>query len=126
MNKKISSIKLFLEEVIIPHIYHFGNCNRTSGVKLKFGVFFCFLLCLSPRAMLHQGKRHLTNCQMNSVGELVETILSRINIADTNELEEAVEFWKGASGGASLPDDPSRQKGWDPPIGKKNWNNILL
>ena len=28
---------------------------------------------------------------MNSVGELVGTILSRINIADTNELAEAVE-----------------------------------
>ena len=28
---------------------------------------------------------------MNTVGELVETILARINIADTNELAEAVE-----------------------------------
>ena len=42
---------------------------------------------------------------MNSVGELVETILSRINIADTNELAEAVESWRRASGGAPLPDD---------------------
>ena len=47
---------------------------------------------------------------MNSVGELVETILSRINIADTNELAEAVESWRGVSGGAPLPDDLSRQK----------------
>ena len=52
---------------------------------------------------------------MNSVGELVETILSRISIADTNELVEAVESWKGAIGGASLPDDPS-QNAWDLPI----------
>ena len=44
---------------------------------------------------------------MNSVGELVETILSRINIADTNELAQAVETWRGASG---------RQKAWDLPI----------
>ena len=58
---------------------------------------------------------------MNSVGELVETILYRINIADTNELAEVVESWKGASGGASLPDDPRRQKAWDLPIVKKNW-----
>ena len=29
------------------------------------------------------------------MGELVETILSRINIADTNELAEAVESWRG-------------------------------
>ena len=53
---------------------------------------------------------------MNSVGELVETILSRINIADTNEL---VESWRGPSGGASLPDDPTRQKSWDHPIVKR-------
>ena len=57
---------------------------------------------------------------MNSVGELVETILSRINVADTNELAEAVESWRGASGGASLPDDPRRQKAWNLPIVRKN------
>ena len=34
---------------------------------------------------------------MNSVRELVETIFSRINIANTNELAEAVEPWRGAS-----------------------------
>ena len=46
---------------------------------------------------------------MKSVGELVETILSRINVADINELAEAVESWRGAIGGAaSLPDDPRR------------------
>ena len=44
---------------------------------------------------------------INSVGELVETILSRMNIADTNELAEAVVSWRGASGGALLRDDPS-------------------
>ena len=59
------------------------------------------------------------------VGELVETILSRINIADTNELAEAVESWKGASGGAALPDDPRRQKAWDLLIVKRNWDNML-
>ena len=32
---------------------------------------------------------------MNSVAKLVETILSRINIADSNELAEAVESWRG-------------------------------
>ena len=64
---------------------------------------------------------------MNSVGELVETILSRINIADSNELAEAVESWRGASGGASLklPDDLSRQKAWDLPIAERNWENML-
>ena len=63
---------------------------------------------------------------MNSVGELVVTILSRINRADINELAEAVESWRGASGGASLPDDLKRQKAWDLPIVKRNWDNILL
>ena len=58
---------------------------------------------------------------MNSMGELVATILSRINIADTNELAEAVESWRRASGGAFLPDDPR-----DLPIVKKNWNDMLL
>ena len=46
---------------------------------------------------------------MNSVGELMETILSRISIADTNELAKAVASWRGASGGASLIDDLRRQ-----------------
>ena len=62
---------------------------------------------------------------MNSVSELVETILSRINIADTNELAEAVESWRGTRGGASLPDDLSRQKAWDLPIVKRNLENML-
>ena len=44
---------------------------------------------------------------MNSVGEFVETMLSRINIAETNEL---VESWRGASGVAGLPDDLNRQR----------------
>ena len=38
---------------------------------------------------------------MNSVGELVETIFSRANIAGTNKFAEAVEFWRGASGSRS-------------------------
>ena len=62
---------------------------------------------------------------MNSVGELVETILSRINIADTDELAETVESWTGASDDAPLPDDPSRQKAWDLPIVERNWENLL-
>ena len=64
---------------------------------------------------------------MNSVGEgeLVETILSRINIADTNELAEAVESSRRASGDAPLPDDPSRLKAWDLPILERNWENML-
>ena len=62
---------------------------------------------------------------MNSVGELVETILSRINIADTYELAEAVEPLRGASGGAALPDNPRRQKAWNLPIVKRNWTKLM-
>ena len=56
----------------------------------------------------------------------MESILSRINMADTNELAEGVESWRGASGGASLPDDPRRQKAWDLPIVEKIWEKMLL
>ena len=56
---------------------------------------------------------------MNSVGELLETILFRINIADTNELAEAVESWRGASGGALLPE------GLGPIIVRKKLENML-
>ena len=51
---------------------------------------------------------------MNSVGELAETILSRIiNKADTNKLAAVVESWRRVSGGAPLQDDLSRQKTWE-------------
>ena len=36
-----------------------------------------------------------------------------------------MESWRGANGGASLPDDPRRQKAWDLPIVKRNWDNML-
>ena len=62
---------------------------------------------------------------MNSVGELVEIILSRINMADTNEIAETVESWRRTSGDAPLPDHPSRRKAWDLPIVERNWENML-
>ena len=36
-----------------------------------------------------------------------------------------MESWRGASGGAPLPDDPSSQKAWDLPIVERNWENML-
>ena len=91
-------------------------CNH-AWFPLKFGVIGC------RRA----GDIALSYFlgSINSVGELVETIISRTNIANTNELAEAVESWRGASGGASLPDDPRRQKAWGIPIVKRNWNMML-
>ena len=58
---------------------------------------------------------------MNSVGELAEAILSRITIADTNELAEAVESWRGASVDASLPCPMTRVV--RRPV--DNWDNML-
>ena len=52
-------------------------------------------------------------------------IPSRINIEDTNELAEAVESLRGASRGASFPDDPRCQKARDLPIVNRNWDNML-
>ena len=51
---------------------------------------------------------------MNSVGKLVENILSKINIADTDELAEAVESWRGLVVGLPCP------KAWDLIIAKRN------
>ena len=57
---------------------------------------------------------------MSMFNLVVETIFSRTNIADTNELAEAMESWRGDSGGASMPDDTGRQKPRDLPIVKRN------
>ena len=95
-----------------------GDVCKQAGLPVSFGGLGC------RRA----GDIALPSfiASMNSVGELVETILSRINIADNNELAEAVESWREASGGASLHDDPRRRKAWDLPIVKKNWDNMLF
>ena len=39
-----------------------------------------------------------------------------MHIADTNELADAAEASMGLCGGASLPDEPGCQEGWDLPI----------
>ena len=36
-----------------------------------------------------------------------------------------MESWRGASDGAPLSNNPSRQKAWGLPIVKKNWDNML-
>ena len=74
-----------------------GDVCKQAGLPVSFGGLGC------RRAVDIALPCFIAS--MNSVGELVETILSRINIADTNELAEAVESWRGASGDASLPDD---------------------
>ena len=79
------------EELRILDRALFGSLGREANVSLEgdvckqvgFPVNFGGLGC----------RRALPSflASMNSVGELMETILSRINIANTNELAEAVE-----------------------------------
>ena len=64
-----------------------GDVCKQAGFPMNFGGLGC------RRAEDIALPSFLAS--MNSVGELVETILSRINIADTNELAEAVESWRG-------------------------------
>ena len=65
-----------------------GDVCKLAGFSMNFGGLGC------RRAEDITLFSFLAS--MNSVGELLETILSRINIADTNELAEAVESWRGA------------------------------
>ena len=77
----------------------FGTLGRVANVSLEedvckqagFTVNFGGLGCRRAEDIALPSFT-----SMNSVGELMETILSRINIADTNELTEAVESWRGA------------------------------
>ena len=126
---RASPAYLCREELQIFDRALFGSLGRVTNVSLEgdvckqagFPVNFGGLGCRRAEDIALPSFL----ASMNSVGELVETILSRINIADTNELAEAVESWRRASGGAPLPDDPSRQKAWDLPIVERNWENML-
>ena len=84
-----------------------GNVGKPAGFLVNFGGLGC------TRAKDIVLPSFLAS--MNSVGELVETILSRINIADTNELAEAVESWRRAS----------RQIAWNLAIVERNWENLV-
>ena len=64
-----------------------GDVCKQAGFPVNFGGLGC------RRAEDIALPSFLAS--VNSVGELVEIILSRINIADTNELVEAVESWRG-------------------------------
>ena len=96
------------EELRIIDRALFGSLGRESIVSLEGDV------CKQagfPVSFGGLGCRRYRLASMNSVVELLEIIHSRPNKADTNELAEAVESWRG-SGGASLPDDPRHQKAW--------------
>ena len=126
---RASPAYLCREELQIFDRALFGSLGRVTNVSLEgdvckqagFPVNFSGLGCRRAEDIALPSFL----ASMNSVGELVETNRSRINIADTNELTEAVESWRGASGDAPLPDDTSRQKAWDLPIVEINWENML-
>ena len=95
---RASPANLCREELQIFDKALFGSLGRVSNVSLEdvcnqggFPVNFGGLGCKRAEDIALPSFL----AYMNSVGELVETILSRINIADTNELAEAVESWRG-------------------------------
>ena len=122
----ISPAFLCREEFHIFDRARFDSLGRVANLSLEGDV--CkqagFPLSFSGLDCRRAGDVALSSflASMNSVGELVETILSRINIAGTDILAEVVEYSRRASGGASLPDDLRRQKAWDLPIVKRNWD----
>ena len=64
--------------------------HRVSCTVLIFQTIFNYITSFGGIAL------PFFLASMNSMGEYVEITLSRINIADTNELAEAVESWRGA------------------------------
>ena len=126
---RASPAYLCREELRISDRALFGSLGRVANMSLEgdvckqagFPVNFGGLCCRREEYIALPSFL----ASMYSVGELVETILSRINLADTKELAEAVESWRGASGDAPLPDDPSRQKAWDLPIVERHCENML-
>ena len=96
---RASPVYLRRKELLIFDMALFDSLGRVANVSLEGDV--CKQgMCGYRRAEVINLSSFLAS--MNSVGELVESILSRINIADTNELAEAVESWRVASGSCSL------------------------
>lgn len=114
---KIFDRALFESLGRVTNVSFEGDVGKQAGFPVSFGGLGC------RRAGDIALPSFLSS--MNSVGELVETILSKVNIADTNELTEAVEAWRGISGCVSLPEDPCRQKSWDIPVVKRDWDRML-
>ena len=94
------------EELLFFDRALFGSLGRVSNVSLEgdlckqamFLVIFGGLGCMRAEDIALPS----FHASMNSAGELVKTILSKVNIADTNRLAEAVESWRVAVGGAPL------------------------
>ena len=61
-----------------------------------------------------------------SVNDLVDAILSRMNIAETNELVDPVVAWTLRSESLQLPESKASQKSWDSPLMEISRENLLL
>ena len=99
---KASPAYLCREELRIFDRALFGSLGRVANVSLEGDVCKLAGFAVNFGGL---GCRRLANivlpsfvASMNSLGELVETIISRANIAGTNELAEAVESWRGRGG----------------------------
>ena len=108
---------LFDSLVKVTNVSFTGESGKQEGFPVSFGGL--------GRRMAGDIALPSFLASMNSVGELVEAILSKVHIADTNELADAVEAWRGLCGGASLPDEPGCQKGWDLPIVERRREEML-
>ena len=63
---------------------------------------------------------------MHSVGALVETILSNVNVVDTGELSDAEAAWRRQAGDISTPvENVHKQKSWDLPLAKVTQERLL-
>ena len=62
---------------------------------------------------------------LHASGELVEAILSQVNMAETSELGEAEEAWGRVSGGAAAPNLLGSQKEWDMPCVRTVFDGLL-
>ena len=61
-----------------------------------------------------------------SVNDLVDVILSRINMAETNELADAVAVWTLRGESFQLPESKASQNSWDSPLMEISRENLLL
>lgn len=61
---------------------------------------------------------------LHSAWELVEIILSNINMVEASELSDAEETWKRLSEEDGLPDSTNSQKSWDIPLATALFNEL--
>ena len=126
---RASPAYLCIDELRIFNSALFDSLGKVAKVPMEGDV--CkqagFIVCFTCLGYRRAGVIDLPSflASMNSVGDLMETILSRNNIVDTIELGDAVESWRGASGCASFPDHPLHGNSSDPRIIRRNLDEML-